>query len=150
MRTLPCVVFILLASATFAQIERNSGWLEGTVVNESGDAAWDWPNTKGAKLTLRPRRGKSYVAYAEVDKGGYYTFRNLNPGAYELFVSRSYAKVAGDWAEFKPQHIFSVLVPRGKRTILNVVVHPGKRLEEVGKPTMNLRQPRKQHRRRSK
>ena len=36
--------------------------------------------------------------------------------------------------KYRPQHIFGLIVEPDKRTILNITVHEGEALEEIGKP----------------
>lgn len=132
-------MFALMAPICCAQIDLGKGWLEGVVVNEKGDPGWDWPDYRGAVVTLKPRHGKSQHVVIELNKGGYYTFRNIRPGIYELFVDRSFIKVDNKWEQFRPQHIFGVVIKRNQRTVLNLKLHQGKDLEEIGKPTVPTR-----------
>jgi len=45
-------------------------------------------------------------------------------------------QVDGKPVKYRPQHLFGIAVDSGKRTILNLTVHPGEGLEEIGKPVV--------------
>lgn len=116
--------FILLMSA-FAQERPNEGWLEGTVHTSDGDAA-DYTAYVSAHID-----GK-LIAKDSCDSGldGFYEIRNLKPATYEIRVKRG----KEGWS---PQRIFGVLIEPGKRSILNITLNSGSKLEEIGEPAVS-------------
>jgi hypothetical protein len=121
-----------------AQNEPGRGWVEGVIVTDEDIPAARQIFGSGvadeARITIRPKKGNAIVAESDFQKGGFYTFRNLMPGTYEVFVDRSFALIKGEEVVYRPQHIFGLVVEPDKRTVLNITVHAGKELEEVGKP----------------
>jgi hypothetical protein len=65
----------------------------------------------------------------------------LKPGLYEVFVDRTFQKDREDILKYRPQHIFGLVVAPDKRTVLNLTVHQGEALEEVGKPDVGTEMP---------
>jgi hypothetical protein len=74
---------------------------------------------------------------SDTSKGGFYTLRNLKPGIYEVFVDASNQQDRNEILHYRPQHIFGLVVEPDKRTVLDITVHEGEGLEEIGKPNVN-------------
>ena len=119
-----------------AQNEAGTGWIEGVVVNEAGKPV-NKPGDifDGAIVTIQPKEGKGFYTPSDRSRGGFYTFRNLKPGIYELFVNASYGhNKQNEQVDYRPQHHFGISVQSDKREVLNITVHEGNGLEEFGKP----------------
>jgi len=133
-------IFSLRPSAAQAQNERGRGWVEGVIVTDRGTPAWGTEflgfSGTGARITIRPREGNGFVTESRGAVGGLYTFRDLSPGVYELTVDRTWGQLRSEAARYRPQHIFGLVVEADKRTILNITVHEGEALEEVGQPVV--------------
>ena len=123
----------------FAQNEPGLGWIEGVLVTDKGEPAVSLCAgglCNGASLSLRSATGNEISTENDSDKGGFYTFRNLRPGIYEIFIEESLQYIRGEKIRYRPQHIFGVIVEPNKRIQLNITVHEGKGLEEIGEPTV--------------
>jgi hypothetical protein len=86
---------------------------------------------------VRPKDGPGTKTNSDPDKGGFYTLRNLKPGIYEVFVDKTSHGFGNDLVGFRPQHIFGLVVKPDMRTVLNITVHEGEALEEIGNPVVN-------------
>jgi hypothetical protein len=130
-------------SATAANVETASpavsapgtGWIEGTITDTNGNppyalGAFD----NGVSIALKAD-GKDLNMYSDPAKGGFFSFRNLKPGLYEVFIDAARPPRGGS-DRLRPVRVSGVAVEAGKRTILNVKMQPGKELEEIGKPAM--------------
>lgn len=113
-----------------------TGLIEGVLLNEQGDPVTLnglYPTT----ITLVAANGKREATMSDPPKGGFYTFRGVVPGVYEVFVEKSVIGMGGpDRKTYRPQRVLGVVVGAGHRTVLNLTVHPGNGLEEIGKPTL--------------
>lgn len=123
-----------------AQNQAERGWIEGVVVDPVGNAASSGPfEFDEVKVTLKPQDGDGFYTFTDHGKGGFYTFRGLKPGVYEVFVdkSRSLNQATKQRDVYnRPQHIFGLVVEPDKRTYLKIVVHEGTEIEEIGKPNV--------------
>jgi hypothetical protein len=130
MRIALCVLILAVTTlALTAQEPAAKGWLEGRVVDEDGKAIGDAAcGPCGARIRLL---GPDKVAAnSEMGANGLFSFRDLKPGVYEVLVD---ATRKGE-VRHRPQRLFGVMVKPGARTMLDITVHPGEALEEVGKP----------------
>ena len=60
---------------------------------------------------------------------------DLEPGIYEVFIDKSfYRDQFNQLIEYRPQRILNVVIESNKRTLLNITVHEGNELEEIGRP----------------
>jgi hypothetical protein len=113
-----------------------TGVIEGRLLNEQGEPVTlngIYPTT----ITLVAANGKRETTMSDPPTGGFYTFRDVVPGVYEVFVEKSVIGMAGpDRKTYRPQRVLGVVVGAGHRTVLNLTVHPGNGLEEIGKPTL--------------
>jgi hypothetical protein len=142
------VALIHTTQTAIAQDEPGLGWIEGVIVTNTGQPAAKFcagqPNgfhsCNQAEVTIRSKSGKKISAMNDLDTGGFYTFRNLQPGVYEVFVSKTVQAVRGEWVGYRPQHIFGVAVEPNKRTRLNITVNEGSALEEIGQPIIETQQ----------
>jgi hypothetical protein len=126
-----CSIFCL---SLCGQNDPGNGWIEGIFVTDKGKPALRYTGVgeRAAELSARPKEGNSVRTENDPSKDGFYSLRNLKPGIYEVFVNRSVQKDKGDFINYRPQHIFGVVVEPDKRTVLNITVHEGIALEEVG------------------
>ena len=65
--------------------------------------------------------------------GGLYTLSNLTPGVYNLMVEAGEISAT----RYRPQRIMGVVVRAGQETTLDITLHEGDALEEVGEPTLS-------------
>lgn len=132
------VAFALVTGVTSAgaQNEPGRGWGEGVVVTDRGELATRTIYGNTAFITVRLKDAYEKKTENDPDKGGFYAFRNLRPGIYEVFVDACVSEVRGEVIHYRPQHIFGLVVEADKRTVLNITMHEGKALEEVGKPNV--------------
>jgi hypothetical protein len=139
----PMLCLVFGSRPLHAQNDPGKGWIEGVVVTDKGRPAclslFSGDNTacmnnRGTVLTLRPKEGTGIATEPDGSKGGFYSLRNLKPGVYEVFVNASLQKDRSEDVKYRPQHIFGIVVEPDKRTVLNVTVHEGESLEEIGKP----------------
>ena len=124
---------IFVMPAALAQ-EPNKGWIEGTVATEQGAATFVCGEA-AVSVTAKPRSGTGFKTGADAALGGFYTLREIPPGVYEIFVSGSTTSVCSG-EPVSPVHILGVVVKPGTRTVLNVVLHKGQTLEELGSPAI--------------
>jgi hypothetical protein len=121
-----------------AQNDPGKGWVEGVLITDKGLPAWSNEygnmNNMGGSITIRPKEGNGTKTDCDPSKGGFYTLRNLKPGIYEVFVDKTLQKDRNDLLHYRPQHMFGLVVEPDKRTVLNITVHEGEALEEIGKP----------------
>jgi len=120
--------------AASAQNDAGKGWIEGVLITDKGKPAWSSAVGNLARVTIRPKEGTGSYTDTDPAKGGFYTFRNLKPGIYEVFADKTFQKDRQDVLSYRPQHIFGLIVEPDKRTVLNITVHEGDALEQVGKP----------------
>ncbi len=71
--------------------------------------------------------------------GGLYTFGNLQPGVYNLVVEAGVIpdNVRGGYTYYRPQRIVGVVVKPGQETVLDIIMHPGDKLQQSGDPKNN-------------
>jgi hypothetical protein len=125
------------------QNDPGRGWLEGVIVTDKGKpTCGDWNDVNlsycgAAHIAVRPKEGNGVRTDSDTQKGGFYTLRNLKPGLYEVFVDKSAQMDREERIRYRPLHVFGVIVEPDKRTVLNLTVHQGDSLEEVGKPNVN-------------
>jgi hypothetical protein len=124
-----------------AQNDPGKGWVEGAIVTVKGKPACGASSSNmpldycgGTTITLRPREGNGVKTDTDVSKAGFYTFRNLKPGVYEVFIDKTVQKDRDEILNYRPQHIFGLIVKPDECAVLNIAVHEGEALEEVGKP----------------
>jgi hypothetical protein len=70
---------------------------------------------------------------ADNNLGGLYTFDNLKPGVYNIIVEAGQLGTI----HYRPQRILGVVVKPGQETTLDITLHEGTTLEEVGSPKGN-------------
>ena len=125
-------IMVLLEPA-HAQVEAGKGWIEGVVVNAKNDPAGSYCGGPGicspARVTIRSTDGKGVFTDTDSHKGGFYTFRDLKPGVYELFIDKTVYSYPNDDQTYRPIHIFGLVVEASKRTLLNITVHEGTGME---------------------
>ncbi len=129
------IIFTILMLSSMSislAAEEATGWLEGTVKDESGNPLNDWR----VGIFNRDGEEKSYT-YSKGSQGGFYSIRNIKPNVYEIRVytvgdSSEYGK------EFRQQRLFGVAINTGVRSVLNIKLKEGKSrdFEEVGKPNV--------------
>ena len=133
-------LLLLIAQVSYihAQTESGLGWIEGVLITDSGKPAASFcaGTCNGGDLMLLSPSGKKINTENDIELGGFYTFRNLRPGVYELFVKDSVQYVQGELISYRPQHIFGIVVEPNKRLRLNLTVREGKALEEIGEPAL--------------
>jgi hypothetical protein len=66
--------------------------------------------------------------------GGLFTFDNLKPGVYNLLVENGQLGTQS----YAPQRIVGVVVHPGQTVNLDIVMHPGRKLEWIGQPLCNV------------
>ena len=71
---------------------------------------------------------------SDVNTGGLYTLDKLPPGVYNLTVE---AGNDSDNKACRPQRLMGVAVHSGKETALDITLHAGTTLEEVGEPAVS-------------
>lgn len=69
---------------------------------------------------------------SDLNAGGLYTLDKLKPGVYNLTVEAGELNAK----PYRPQRIMGVVIKPGQQTTLDITLHPGERLEEVGEPTV--------------
>lgn len=129
-RGFPVVVAALLMLPGVALAQDAKGWIEGSVLNQSGKIVWELARQSNI-MTVRALGPSKADTHPDSATGNFYTMRDLKPGVYEIFVGSS----KDDETQYRPQHIMGLVVKPGVRTLLNIVVHEGKSdaIEEVGK-----------------
>jgi hypothetical protein len=82
--------------------------------------------------------GRSRVS-SNLTMGGLYTFNNLRPGVYNLVVEAGVLpdNERGGYTYYRPQRIVGVVVKPGQETVLDIVMHPGDKLQQSGDPKNN-------------
>jgi Carboxypeptidase regulatory-like domain len=110
----PCVVVLLFASHTLAQI--NTATLSGIVTDPQGLAV------RGAKITVTSSH-KGAQREALADENGHYTIVGLVPGQYKVHVDGG--------SNFAPYENTSVIVTVGAETILNIPLTLGTQSQVV-------------------
>jgi hypothetical protein len=121
-----------VATASPAAIAPGTGWIEGTITDTTGTP----PVTGGSfgvPIVLKAE-GNDVSSASNPNGGGFFSFRNLKPGLYEVFVEAAHPPNTSD--PLRPVHVSGIAVEAGKRTVLNVKMQPGKELEEIGKPAV--------------
>ena len=73
-------------------------------------------------------------AASDVNAGGLYTLDKLRPGVYNLMVEAGAINVT----LYRPQRLMGVVVRPGKETALDITLHEGTGLEEVGEPMLSV------------
>lgn len=83
-------------------------------------------------------RGQSRGS-TDLNMGGLYSFKNLRPGVYNVLVEAGKIVVPGQPRDeaYRPQRIVGVVIKPGQETVLDITLHPGKALEQVGAPKGN-------------
>jgi hypothetical protein len=123
-----------VATASPAVSAPGTGWIEGTITDTNGTPPYaTGVFDNGVAITLKAAKEDVHTL-SNPTKGGFFSFRNLTPGLYELFIDA--ARVPGGGDRLRPVRVSGVAVEAGKRSILNVKMQPGKDLEEIGKPAM--------------
>ncbi len=133
---LATIALLLGSQPARAQNEPGTGWVEGAVVNEQGDWVRDPYGSNNTSITLS-LNGQAIKGRTDGDKNGFYSFRNLKPGVYEVFVDSTFRGNAADQPGnivYRPVHVLGLVVEANRRTVLNITVHKGKGIEEIGKP----------------
>jgi hypothetical protein len=71
--------------------------------------------------------------------GGLYKFSNLRPGVYDLLVEAGELpdNQRGGYTYYRPQRIVGVVVKPGQETVLDIIMHPGDKLQQSGDPKNN-------------
>ena len=117
------VAAVWTASLVAAQEQQATatGWLEGRMHYQDGKPAAPWCRVFSEGKEIK-------AVYPDKDMDGLYQFLDLKPGTYELRVPASYGH--------KAVRIWGVLVKPGERTILDVTLHEGQELEEIGEPVV--------------
>ena len=123
-------------TAAPASIAPGTGWIEGTLTDSTGVPAVisDVFGNHGVPMGLKAEEGDVNSA-SEPTTGGFFTFRNLKPGTYELFIQAAHRRGASD-QPLRPVRVSGIVVEAGKRTVLNVKMEPGQELQEIGKPVL--------------
>ena len=139
----PSVVTAMLCSLTtampsaLAQTSVDLGWVEGVLVTEHGGPATSFcmgETANEAYIVLQDGEGRRHETKIDLSLGGYYSFRDLKPGVYEIFVKKTEQCSGNEKTTYRPQHIFGVIVEPAKRTKMDITVHGGSELEEIGQP----------------
>lgn len=71
---------------------------------------------------------------SDVNAGGLYTLDKLRHGVYNLTIEGG---STNDGKKYRPQRIMGVLVRPDKETTLDIILHEGTTLEEVGEPAVS-------------
>lgn len=71
---------------------------------------------------------------SDVNAAGLYTLDKLRPGVYNVMVEAG----ANSDVKYRPQRLMGVIVRPGKETALDITLHEGTTLEEVGEPMLSL------------
>ena len=82
--------------------------------------------------------GRSRVS-SNKNMGGLYTFNNLRPGVYNLVVEWGVLpdNEKGGYTYYRPQRIVGIVIKPGQETVLNIIMHPGDKLQQSGDPKGN-------------
>jgi hypothetical protein len=121
------LISMMLLVASLAGAQEAKGWIEGTVLNPDGKPVWAW-DRMGNTRKIRLVGPTALVTTPNVEMGGLYSFRDLRPGVYEVYIESS----KDSERQYRPQRINGVVVKPGVRTMLNITVHPGDKIEEIG------------------
>lgn len=113
------------------------GELKGTILTDNGKPVTNrFSKRVGANITVRPvkKRGNPYRGRSDSADGSF-MLRRLEPGTYDVFIDESYWRdpSRGLKVKYRPQRIFNVVVKPKEETVLNITVHEGEGLEEIGK-----------------
>ena len=121
-----------VATAAPVPVAPGTGWIEGTITDVNGIP----PVVAGSMAVpiVLKAEGEDVKTGSNPTAGGFFTFRNLKPGVYEVFIEAAHPPDSPQ--PLRPVHVSGVVVESGKRTVLNVKMQPGQELEEIGKPAM--------------
>lgn len=116
-----------------AQVEQQNGWLEGTLrKSDSAPVDHRWI----VELRLKVKDGEEVTKTSPTEtQNSLFSARDLKPGVYEIRVYRVIA-AATDNEGYRPQRIWGVIVKPGVRSTLDIILHKGNDLEEIGQPTV--------------
>jgi len=117
-------------------IAPGTGWIEGTLTDTNGTPPVV-AGSMGVPIVLKAE-GSDVKAESNPTGGGFFAFRNLKPGLYELFIESAHPPDNNE--PLRPVHVSGIAVGAGKRTVLNVKMEPGKELQEIGKPAFTTQQ----------
>jgi hypothetical protein len=156
-RLLPGIVFFLLAVITVprAAWSQAAGSISGTVTNTDKTPVNNTTTLLASGVYLDLQEYRVEVAYnpgdssfsrgvladsagnarrsADNNLGGLYTFDSLKPGVYNLIVEAGQLGTT----HYRPQRILGVVVKPGQETTLDITLHEGATLEEIGDPKGN-------------
>ena len=104
-----------------------SGWLEGTVLTDTGTTVSYRFNGSPVIVHGTRRGGGSFDVPADISMGGLYTAQAITPGTYDLSIQET-------MGPFRPTRMLGVVVEAGQRTVLNIALQPGEALDERGSP----------------
>jgi hypothetical protein len=121
-----------VVTAAPAVIAPGTGWIEGTITDTNGTPPVIG-GSLGVPIALKAE-GNDVKSASNPSGGGFFAFRNLKPGLYEVFIDAAHPPDSGQ--PLRPVHVSGIAVEAGRRTVLNVKMQPGQELEEIGKPTM--------------
>lgn len=129
-------MFVLLAAtltilpAASAQVPHPIGVtvLEGMALDDSGEPLY---KQNFLQITVRDRAGETVVQGVHFDPslGGLYRIE-LKAGIYEIFIN-PYGSAVG---HIRPLRLNGVMLKAGKINKLNITMHEGSTLEEIGAP----------------
>ena len=126
-----------VATAAPPAIAPGTGWIEGTLTDINGTppvTSGSFGGTFAVPIVLKAE-GNDLKTESNPKGGGFFTFRNLKPGLYELFIEAARPPDSSD--PLRPVHVSGIAVEAGKRTVLNLKMEPGKEVQEIGKPAMS-------------
>jgi hypothetical protein len=118
-------------------IAPDTGSIEGTITDTNGTppvTTGPFGGTQAIPIVLKAD-GNDLNTESDPKGGGFFAFRNLKPGLYELFIEAAHPP--GSSEPLRPVHVSGIAVEAGKRTVLKVRMEPGKELQEIGKPAMS-------------
>ncbi len=91
------------------------------------------PDASGRSI-LGGGEAAGHRVQSDANAGGLYTLDKLRRGVYNLMVE---AGSGSDNKKYRPQRLMSVVVHSGKETTLDITLHEGTTLEEVGEPAVS-------------
>lgn len=124
-------VYLPITGATPARADApaaiTGGWLEGTLLTDSGQTVVIDSNGWAQHVTGTRRGGGTLDATVDNRMGGLWVAKNITPGTYDLSIVESKGP-------YCPTRIFGVVVAANTRTVLNIALSPGETLDERGTP----------------
>ncbi|MEJ2310581.1 MAG: hypothetical protein P8Z78_14925 [Gammaproteobacteria bacterium] len=138
-KALTAITFILAGSiqTSFAADDKTAVRVEGVVITEHDVPAASFcmgGTSNGAYVILRDSDGGKQKTSTDIQLGGYFSFLDVVPGIYDLFIEQTETCQDNKKTQYRAQHIIGVVVEPGKQLNFELRVNEGTGLETIGDP----------------